>query len=114
MWLVSSIVALLSFGAAAASSGDELRLVQKISIGDKPVTALVQLPGVAGTVALPSDDADSTGSDQVLTTSVQDPGHPEEPWVVTTYRRPDESYPAFIKRHRDTVNAVRDALQEAA
>jgi hypothetical protein len=48
--------------------------------------------------------------EQVLTTTVQDPEHPGEPWVVTTYRRVDESFEAFIKRHREMVDAVRAAL----
>ena len=49
-------------------------------------------------------------SDQRLETTVQDPQHPQEPWICTTFRRPDESYPAFIKRHKDTVDAVREVL----
>ena len=48
--------------------------------------------------------------EQVLTTTVQDKAHPGEPWVVTTYRRADESFEAFIKRHREMVEAVREAL----
>ena len=51
-----------------------------------------------------------TESDQVLTTTVQDPKHPDEPWTVTTYRRPDESIPAFIRRHKETVDGVREVL----
>jgi hypothetical protein len=60
------------------------------------------LPGGTGTPG--------TTPEQVLTTTVQDPEHPGEPWVITTYRRPDESFEAFIKRHRDMVDAVRRAL----
>lgn len=51
-----------------------------------------------------------TTPEQVLTTTVQDPAHPGEPWVVSSYRRPDESEPAFIKRHLEMVEAVRAAL----
>ena len=53
---------------------------------------------------------DGTLPEQVLTTTIQDPEHPGEPWVVTSYRRPDESEPAFIKRHLEMVQAVRAAL----
>jgi len=62
----------------------------------------VLLAGGSGTPA--------TVPEQVLTTTVQDPAHPGEPWVVTTYRRTDESFEAFIKRHREMVDAVRQAL----
>ena len=49
-------------------------------------------------------------SDQTMATTIQDPGNPDEPWVVTTYRRRGESIQAFIRRHRDIVESVRDAL----
>lgn len=51
-------------------------------------------------------------SDQTLTTTIRDPDHPEQPWTITTHRRPGESKSAFIKRHRDMVEAVREALVE--
>ena len=47
---------------------------------------------------------------QTLTTTVQDPDHPDEPWVVTTHHRPGESHSAFIQRHRGMVRAVRLSL----
>jgi len=50
------------------------------------------------------------GPEQTLSTVVQDPDHPLEPWEVTTYRKPDESPTRFIRRHREMVDAVRDAL----
>ncbi len=53
----------------------------------------------------------STIPDQMLETIVRDPNNPKEPWTVTSYRRPDESDEAFIKRHLDMVKAVRAALQ---
>jgi hypothetical protein len=52
----------------------------------------------------------ATTPEQVLSTTVQDPNHPGEPWVVTTYRRAEESFESFIRRHRDMVDAVRKAL----
>jgi hypothetical protein len=58
-----------------------------------------------------SGGKDGTLPEQVLTTTIQDPEHPGEPWVVTSYRRPDESEPAFIKRHFEMVDAVRAALR---
>lgn len=48
--------------------------------------------------------------DSVLEVSIVDPAHPDQPWIVTTFRRDDESIPAFVRRHRDTVDAVRSAL----
>lgn len=50
-------------------------------------------------------------TEQTLTTTVEDPKHPGEPWIVTTYRRQDESELAFIKRHGEIVDAVREALK---
>jgi hypothetical protein len=49
--------------------------------------------------------------EQSITTTVEDPKHPGEPWVVTSYRRDDESELAFVKRHREMVEAVREALK---
>jgi hypothetical protein len=49
-------------------------------------------------------------ADQTLQTTVIDPNHPEEPWIVTTYKREDESYPRFITRHKQVVDAVREVL----
>lgn len=61
-------------------------------------------------VALSSSSDITTPADQQVTTVVQDPGHPKEPWVVTTYRKDSESVQALIKRHKEMVEAVRDAL----
>lgn len=49
--------------------------------------------------------------EQTITTTIEDPKHPGEPWVVTSYRREDESELAFVKRHREMVEAVREALK---
>ena len=49
--------------------------------------------------------------DQTLTTTVEDPKHPGEPWVVTSYRKYDESELAFVRRHLEMVEAVREALK---
>jgi hypothetical protein len=46
-----------------------------------------------------------------LTTTVKDPAHPDEPWVVTSFIRLDESFQAFALRHREMVEAVRAALR---
>jgi hypothetical protein len=48
--------------------------------------------------------------DQTISTTIEDPNHPGEPWTVITYRRKDESFEAFVKRHKDMVEAVRKAL----
>ena len=56
-------------------------------------------------------EADVRNPDQTITTTVQDPKHPDEPWVVTTYKKIDESKEAFIKRHQEMVEAVREALR---
>jgi hypothetical protein len=49
--------------------------------------------------------------DQTLQTTIQDPRHEDEPWVVTTYRRDGESELAFVKRHGEMVDAVRAHLE---
>lgn len=46
-----------------------------------------------------------------LTTTVEDPRHPNEPWVVTTIPRDDESIEAVVARHLAMVEAVRRALK---
>jgi hypothetical protein len=50
--------------------------------------------------------------EQTITTTIIDDHNPDEPWVVTTYRRPGESMAAFIKRHREMIEAVREALND--
>lgn len=50
-------------------------------------------------------------AEQVLTTVVEDPRNPKEPWTVVSYRTTDESMEAFIKRHKDTVDGVRNILR---
>ena len=70
-----------------------------------PGALAVGLPGPAATVPVNQPE-------QSLVTTVQDPSNPEEPWVVTTYRKAGESLQAFVKRHGDMVAAVRDVLGE--
>ena len=47
---------------------------------------------------------------QTLTTTVQDPSHPDEPWTINTYRADGESQQAWVRRHAEGVAAVREAL----
>ncbi len=47
---------------------------------------------------------------QKVETSIQDPNYPAEPWVVTTYRKDAESVQAFMRRHSEMVNSVREHL----
>lgn len=47
-----------------------------------------------------------------LETTVEDPKHPKEPWVVTTFKEPGESDEDLAKRHERLVEAVRQALNE--
>ena len=63
----------------------------------------------APVVSMAADSRDKTEGQ--LTTEVKDPRHPEEPWIITTYRLPDESAGAFVTRHMDAVEAVRSALR---
>ena len=76
--------------------------------------ATVLATSAGASVLVPSNATNpggpNVGSDQVLSTTVQDPNNPKEPWEITTYRRSGESAPAFIKRHKDMVDSVRDAL----
>lgn len=88
--------------ALAGLGGWRLQQDQKLSV---PGEAIVLTPDGPAPPSAPSER-----DDQKLETTVQDPGHPEEPWVVTTYRRDGESLGAFIKRHRELVDAVREAL----
>jgi hypothetical protein len=105
-----------------ATTGD-VEVAATVSVARETVASVVALPGgllhllPGATPAAAPDPAPLAGGttgtapDQVLTTTVQDPAHPNEPWVVTTYRRPDESEPAFLKRHLEMVAAVRAALK---
>lgn len=90
---------------------DPLPVVSEVASGSSRV--LVHASGAAiAASGMSSGGGVNSSSDQILTTTIQDPNHPEEPWVVTTYRRDGESLGAFIKRHREMVDAVRDALEE--
>ena len=85
-------------------------VVARVSRAGQEVAVVVAIPGVRALVLASGGGTTAPTPEQVLTTTVQDPGHPGEPWVVTTYRRPDESFEAFIRRHKDMVEAVRKAL----
>lgn len=93
--------------ARVESSGREVATV--LAVAGSPslllATGMLAMAGGASGTGSPA-----TTPEQVLSTTVQDPNHPGEPWVVTTYRRADESFEAFIRRHRDMVDAVRKAL----
>ena len=49
-------------------------------------------------------------ADQTISTVLQDPEHPDEPWEVISLKRDGESSHAFVRRHRELVEAVRDEL----
>ena len=94
-----------------------VEIAATVSVARETVATVVALPGnvlhlfTAPAVVPGGASVTGTTPDQVLTTTVKDPDHPDEPWVVTTYRRPDESEPAFLKRHLEMVQAVRAALK---
>jgi len=102
----------------SATTG-RVEIAATVSVASETVASVVALPGgelhllMAPSPAVVAGGTSCTGTtpDQVLTTTVKDPDHPDEPWVVTTYRRPDESEPAFLKRHLEMVQAVRAALK---
>jgi hypothetical protein len=49
--------------------------------------------------------------DSTLVTTVADPHNPGEPWIITSFRRTDESDQAFTRRHFELVKATREALR---
>ena len=63
-----------------------------------------------GSVAIVDIRGGSEQPDQTISTTIEDANHPGEPWVVTTYRRKDESFESFVSRHKVLVEAVRKAL----
>jgi hypothetical protein len=89
-----------------------IEVAASVQRGGKTVASVVTVESSSLFLLVPGAGTPATAPEQVLTTTVQDPNHPSEPWVVTTYRRPDESFDAFIKRHREMVEAVRKALTE--
>ena len=112
--LIDVMMALLSClawspSAGAATTG-AVEIVGKIECGGDSVVSAVVVGSGPMLLLAGGGGTGGTAPAQVLTTTVQDPNHPVEPWVVTTYRQPDESYEAFIKRHREMVEAVRKAL----
>jgi hypothetical protein len=115
--LKAAVLALLSCLAwsptADPATTGAAEVVARVCHAGQEVATVLAVPGVRSLV-LASAGGGSTAPtpEQVLTTTVQDPGHPGEPWVVTTYRRPDESFEAFIRRHKDMIEAVRKALAD--
>jgi hypothetical protein len=114
--MLQALLALLSClawsPATVPTTTGAVEVVARVSHSGQEVATVL---AVAGCPSLLLATGTGTGSpattpEQVLSTTVQDPNHPGEPWVVTTYRRPDESFEAFIRRHRDMVDAVRKAL----
>ena len=103
------IISMLFFVAAFAVtafgiSSDHQQIIQEVRAGHHQATIIEDVPAAA-------QGMDSrTVNPSRLTTSVQDPAHPGEPWVIVTYQRAGESNAAFIRRHRDLVAAVREAL----
>ena len=114
MLLQMVLAVLLSHGLAGVppARASSLELVGQIAVGSRTVASVVALPAGSATVLTVAGTVPSTreNPDQVLSTTIQDPANPEEPWVVTTYRRSGESLTAFIQRHRQMVDAVRDEL----
>ena len=105
-------VALSCLGPAPSErAGRPEEVVATLSRAGETVGVAVELPEGALHFVPGALGQDGTVPEQVLTTTVQDPAHPGEPWVVSSYRRPDESEPAFIKRHLEMVAAVRAALK---
>ena len=98
-WLVALVLSVV------ATTPEISQLVRAPSLS---VITVDQVQHVVPTVLLGQVKVET---EQTLETSVEDPKHPKEPWIVTTYRVTDESLEAFIKRHRDTVDAVRAALK---
>ena len=45
-----------------------------------------------------------------LTTVIQDPGHPNEPWTLETTQEDGEALSVFVARHQLAVQAVRKIL----
>jgi len=110
--VMSAVVAFFGPSSPSTSAVGNVEVLATVACASRPVAALV---GVGAAAALVSPQVlDWMGiqatSDQILGTTVQDPSFPNEPWEVTTYRREGESYAAFIRRHRETVNAVRAEL----
>jgi hypothetical protein len=115
-----------ALSASASSESPATVVVARVSQGGEDIVQVVDvlpanpefayvygnlnlvLPGTLASTRGKRGESNQTG--QTLTTTVQDPDNPEEPWVVTTYRRSGESLQAFVRRHREMVDAVREAL----
>jgi hypothetical protein len=117
--LKAAVLALLSCLAwsptADPATTGAPEVVARVCHAGQEVAAVLAVPGVRPFLLTASTAGGGTTAptpEQVLTTTVQDPSHPGEPWVVTTYRRPDESFEAFIRRHKDMIEAVRKALAD--
>jgi len=111
MAFMTALLSCLPWGSGrdSATTG-ALRVVARLECSGDVVASVVAAGHGPALLVAGGTGSPTPAPEQVLTTTVQDPNHPAEPWVVTTYRRPDESFEAFIKRHREMVEAVRKAL----
>lgn len=106
---VASLSLVLTFSmwlAGVGLTGLGFLISQDQTVDSGAVTATATS---AGTVVGPAGGQDQP--EQTIQTTIPDPRYPDEPWVVVTYRKPGESPGAFIKRHRDMVDAIRKALK---
>ena len=120
MFHVATLVVSLVFSPLATQEVSGAQVLTEVGHGGTTVLTLVQptvsvgtsAPIVATSMSVPASGVGGKPQEsaQTLTTTVQDPTSPDEPWIVVTYRKPGESPQSFIKRHRDMVSAVRDAL----
>ena len=49
---------------------------------------------------------------ETLTTTVKDPKHPDEPWVVTTTREKGETWLHFMQRHQSNITKIHHFLKD--
>jgi len=125
--MLSSVILGLLMAAPNFTAGDgpEVTVLATVAKGETPLVSLVELSrgprSVAGFPQVLLDETQMSAlaaaggvprtlQTQMLSTSIQDPSNPDEPWVVTTIQKPGESKGAFIQRHRETVEAVREVL----
>ena len=121
MWSKALCVVVLALSGASVPGQDRSPpVIGEVRFQGDPVLSVVELsPAGSGSRAVelagpgladPASGSNPREADQTLTTTVQDSDNPDEPWVVVTYKKPGEALAAFIKRHRDMVTAVRQAL----
>jgi hypothetical protein len=111
MEVMMALLSCLAWGPSRGSAATgALEVVARVNRSGEVVATVVAMKSGPAFLLPGGTGSSGTVPEQVLTTTVQDPSHPDEPWVVTTYRRAEESFEAFIKRHREMVEAVREAL----